>query len=102
MLSERQEGTVEIVHIAGDDRGEILLYTLSTCVWCRKMKRWLDEKGLAYSYVDVDLEPGGEKEAVMEEVERWNALCSFPTVVVDQKECFVGYKPDRLMELIGK
>jgi glutaredoxin-like protein NrdH len=93
---------VEIIHIAGDDRGEILLYTLSTCVWCRKMKRWLDEKGLAYSYVGVDLEPGGEKEAVMEEVERWNPLCSFPTVVVDQKECFVGYKPDRLLELIGK
>jgi glutaredoxin len=92
---------MEIVHIAGEDRGEIMLYTLSTCVWCRKMKRWLDEKGFAYSYVDVDLESGDEKEAVMEEVERWNPLCSFPTVVVDQKECFVGFKPDRLLEIIG-
>ena len=92
---------MEIVHIAGEDRGEILLYTLSTCVWCRKMKRWLDEKGLAYSYVDVDLEPKEEKEVVMEEVERWNPLCSFPTVVVNQKECFVGFKPERLMELLG-
>ena len=93
---------MEIIHIAGEDRGNILLYTLSTCVWCRKMKRWLDEKGLAYSYVDVDLEPGEEKKAVMEEVERWNPLCSFPTVVVNQKECFVGFKPDKLLELIGK
>ncbi len=93
---------MEIVHVAGEDRGEIMLYTLSTCVWCRKMKRWLDEKGLAYSYVDVDLESVGEKEAVMEEVERWNPLCSFPTVVVNRKECFVGFKPERLVELIGK
>ena len=93
---------MEIIHIAGEDRGNILLYTLSTCVWCRKMKRWLDEKGLAYSYVDVDLEPKEEKEVIMEEVERWNPLCSFPTVVVDQKECFVGFKPDRLLELISK
>ena len=53
---------MEIVHVAGEDRGEIMLYTLSTCVWCRKMKRWLDEKGFAYSYVDVDLEYGDEKE----------------------------------------
>ncbi len=93
---------MEIVHVAGEDRGEIMLYTLSTCVWCRKMKRWLDENGFAYSYVDVDLESVGEKEAVMEEVERWNPLCSFPTVVVGQRECFVGFKPERIVELIGK
>jgi len=92
---------MEIVHVAGEDRGEIMLYTLSTCVWCRKMKRWLDEKGFAYSYVDVDLESVGEKEAVMEEVERWNPLCSFPTVVVGQRECFVGFKPEKLEELVG-
>jgi glutaredoxin-like protein NrdH len=91
---------MDIIHVPGEVRGEILLYTLSTCVWCRKMKRWLDEKGLAYSYVDVDLESGSEKEAVMEEVERWNPLCSFPTVVINQKECFVGFKPDRLMEIL--
>jgi len=92
---------MNIIHVAGEERADILLFTLSTCVWCRKMKRWLDEKGLAYSYVDVDQESGAEKEAVMEELERWNPLCSFPTVVVDQKECFVGFKPDRLTELVG-
>lgn len=93
---------MDIMHVPGEDRGEIMLYTLSTCVWCRKMKRWLDEKGYAYSYVDVDLESGAEKEAVMEEVERWNPLCSFPTVVIDQKECFVGYKPEKLQELVSE
>lgn len=92
---------MDIVHIPGEDHGEILLYTLSTCVWCRKMKRWLDEKSYAYSYVDVDLESGDAKEVAMEELEQWNPLCSFPTVVVNQKECFVGFKPERLMELIG-
>ena len=92
---------MNIVHVAGEDRGEILLYTLSTCVWCRKMKRWLDEKGFAYSYVDVDLEIGDEKDTAMEELEHWNPLCSFPTVVVDQKECFAGFKPEKLTELIS-
>ena len=93
---------MNVIHIPGEERGEILLYALSTCTWCRKMKRWLDEKGFAYSYVDVDLESGQEKDVVMEELERWNPLCSFPTVVVDQKECFVGFKPEKLMEIIGE
>ena len=92
---------MDIIHVAGEDRGDIMLYALSTCVWCRKMKRWLDKKGYAYSYVDVDNETGDEKKAVMEEVERWNPLCSFPTVVVDQRECFVGFKPEKLQELIA-
>ena len=93
---------MNIIHVAGEDRAEILLYTLSTCVWCMKIKKWLDEEGLAYSYVDVDLESGAERETVMEELERWNPLCSYPTVVINQQECFVGFKPERLSELIGQ
>ena len=91
---------MEIKHVDGKDRGDIFLYTLSTCAWCKKMKRWLDKKGLGYSYVDVDLEPAESKEAVMEEVRRWNPKCSFPTVVVNRKDSFVGFKPDRLKELL--
>ena len=88
------------VHVKGKDRGDIFLYTLSTCGWCRKTKEWLDGKGLSYSYVDVDLEPAGSKEDVMDEVRRWNPRCSFPTVVINGKDCFVGYKPDKLEELL--
>lgn len=92
---------MEIVKVAGEDRGDILLYTLSTCGWCRKMKAWLDEAGLAYSYVDVDMEPGDTYDSVMEEVKRWNPACSFPTVVVNGRECFPGFDPDRLRELLA-
>lgn len=88
------------VHKDGEDHGDIMLYTLSTCVWCRKLKRWLNQNGLAYSYVDVDLEKGKEKEAVLEEVRRWNPKCSFPTAVINGKDCLVGFKPEKLKELI--
>ena len=30
-------------------------YAMSTCVWWKKTKRLLDELGLEYSYVDVDV-----------------------------------------------
>jgi glutaredoxin len=88
------------VHVQGKNKGDIFLYTLSTCGWCKQMKRWLDKKRLAYSYVDVDLEPAQDKETVIEAVRRWNPKCSFPTVVVNDKDCFVGFKPDRLKELL--
>ncbi|MDF1537111.1 MAG: glutaredoxin family protein [bacterium] len=79
----------------------MFLYTLSTCVWCRRMKRWLDQKGFEYSYVDVDLAPDREHEAIMDEVRKWNPSCSFPTVVINDQECFSGFDPERLEEILG-
>ena len=88
------------VHVKGKERGEIFLYTLSTCGWCKSLKKWLDKKGLSYSYVDVDLEPAEKKQAVMEEVRRWNPRCSFPTIVLNGKDCRVGFKPEKLEEML--
>ena len=92
---------MKIEQVSGEDRGKIFLYTLSTCAWCRKMKRWLDQKGFAYSYVDVDLAPDTEHDTIMDEVREWNPSCSFPTVVVNDQACFSGFDPDRLEEILG-
>ena len=88
------------MHVQGKDRGDIFLYTLSTCGWCGKMKNWLKKRGLAYSYVDVDLEPPEDKEAAIAELRSWNSRCSFPTVVVNGRDCIVGFKPEKLEELL--
>jgi glutaredoxin len=92
---------MEIVHVPGENRGDIFIYALSTCGWCGKMKAWLNERGLEYRYVDVDQVPSVEEGRVMHEVRKWNPRCNFPTVVVNQKECFAGYQPERLAELLG-
>ncbi|UCF30941.1 MAG: glutaredoxin family protein [bacterium] len=93
---------MEKVHVPGTDRGKIFLYTLSTCGWCRKTKAWLNDAGLEYTYVDVDLLPPEEKTRALEELKRWNPRCSYPTVVVNGSECLVGFDPDRLQEMVSK
>jgi len=37
----------------------------------------------------------------MAEMERWNPRRTFPTVVVDDSEVVVGFKEDRLREVLG-
>jgi len=93
---------MEIKHVKGKKKADLLLYTLSTCGWCKKTKQLLNEKGVAYSYVDVDLLDDEENEKVMEEIRKWNPSTSFPTIVVNGKECIRGYKPDELLEVIDK
>jgi glutaredoxin len=89
-----------IERIPGKKSKDILLFALSTCGWCRKTKGLLDEMGVEYKFVYVDLLEGQAKKEVMREVERWNPSVSFPTMVVDGKECIVGFKEDRIREVV--
>lgn len=90
-----------IVNVQGEKKGEILLYALSTCGWCKKTKAYLNELGVEYSYIDVDLLTGTERDTIMDEVRKWNPSCSFPTLVFKNKTCVVGYKKDDIKEAIG-
>ncbi len=87
--------------VEGKEKGTIILYALSTCVWCKKAKRLLDELGVAYEYVYVDLLPREENTAVKNEIRRWNPQGSFPTLVIDNDRCIVGFDEDKIMKEIG-
>lgn len=80
---------------------KVKLYALSTCGWCKKTKQLLDDHHVNYEYEYVDLLSGAEKARVMAEVDRWNPRCTFPTVVVDDNEVVIGFKEDRLREVLG-
>ena len=92
---------VKTQHIKGKNKGKILLYALSTCGWCKKTKDLLNDLGVEYSYIFVDLLDEADKENVMNDVRKWNPICSFPTVVINEKECIVGFKEDKIKEALG-
>ena len=81
----------------------VAIYTLSTCGWCKKLKRLLEALDIEYEYVDVDLLPSDEKEKVIGEASKHNPRETFPTLVVDHgKEVIVGFKEDRIREVLLK
>jgi glutaredoxin-like protein NrdH len=91
---------MEMKHVKGKNKGHIVMYALSTCGWCKKTKRLLNEMGVEYDYTDVDLLEGEKKAKAMEELERWNPRRSFPTLVINN-ECIVGYQEEKIKEAIG-
>lgn len=92
---------MDIKYIKGKNKGHIMLYALSTCVWCKKTRRLLNNLGVDYYYIDVDLLESEEKEKIRQDVKRWNPKCSFPTMVVNNEKCIVGYKEQETKETIG-
>jgi glutaredoxin len=86
-------------HVTGKDVGPIMLYALSTCGWCKKTKLLLNELGLAYDYIDVDLLEGETQNKIMAEVTRWNERRSFPTLVINNDYCINGYDEEAIRKV---
>ena len=90
-----------IKHVKGDKKGDIMLYALSTCVWCKKTKAFLEEMHVEFQYLDVDLLDKPERTAVMDEIRKWNPACSFPSLVIDGNHCIVGYDEKKMRESLN-
>lgn len=78
-------------------------YFISTCGWCKKTKRLLDDNNVDYEYEYVDLLEGSDKARALAEVSQHNPRRSFPTVVIqnDDTQVVVGYQESRLREILG-
>ena len=92
---------MDLKHVAGKKKGAVMLYALSTCVWCKRTKRLLNELGIEYDYVDVDLLQSDEREKVNKKVREWNPSGSYPTIVINNSHCIVGYDPEKIKEVLG-
>jgi glutaredoxin len=91
---------MDVKHVDGEKKGKIMLYAISTCVWCKKTKKLLGNLNVDYHYVDVDLLGERDREKVEKEVTKWNPLCSFPTLVINDEECVVGYEEEEIRSKI--
>lgn len=89
------------IRVPGTDRGDILVYTLSTCGWCKKTKTLLNDLGVEYCYVEVDMEKGAERDLVKKEMINWNPNLTFPTVVINKDKCIIGFKEEAIREALG-
>ena len=91
-----------LVHVPGRDSGQVMLYALSTCGWCRKTRELLDELGVAYDYEYVDLLRGIDREQAVQKLSAWNPAVSFPTLVLDDTRCIIGFKEAEMREALSK
>ncbi len=90
-------GTVEGTHA----QHKVEFYGLSTCIWCKRTRELLEAEGIQFDFVYVDLLEGEERSAALETLKRWNPSRNFPTLVIDDATPVVGYKPDKLKEILG-
>ena len=85
------------------DSQQWTIFTLSTCMWCKKCKTFLNDRGIKYRYVDLDKINPSEKSKILTYLrENYKPdRISYPFVVCDN-EFVVGYNPGKYEELISQ
>ena len=93
---------IEAKHVEGKNKGDVKLYALSTCIWCGKTKKLLKDLDVAYDCVDVDLQDYDDQQDILKEVRKFNPGGGFPTMVIDNKDCIVGFDEQKIRDRFEK
>lgn len=78
---------------------KISMYTLSTCPWCRKTKKFFTEHNIPFDFIDYDLADEGTQKRILSDMDRYKAS-GFPFVMING-DTVEGYNPERYTKLLG-
>lgn len=92
----------KIEKVSGRKTKEIMIFSLSTCFWCDKVKEFLKEQGVEFGVLIVDKLGGAEQQEAVAEMSKYNPDMSFPTIVINNGEkAIVGFDQEELTKQIN-
>ena len=83
-----------------NNKHKVFVYALSTCVWCKLTKQYLNDNHVEYQYVDVDLSSDEDRQKIRNIIQDKGGSISYPTTIVDDKVVITGFRKDKLNEAL--
>jgi glutaredoxin-like protein NrdH len=84
-----------------NSKHKVLVYALSTCVWCKMVKQFLKDNDVEYEYIDVDLCDEKDKVKIRQHIQSKGGNLSYPTIIIDDNILITGFRKDKLKEALG-
>ena len=82
------------------DNDNIVVFSLSTCMWCKKCKTFLNDRNMKYRYIDVDKIERQDKSKILNYLKStYQERISYPFLVCE-KGHVGGYNPNKYVELL--
>lgn len=75
------------------------MYTLSTCPWCMRAKKFFREKDIHFEYIDYDKADEETRKNIQEDCKAHGEEMSFPFVKIGE-DVVVGYNPEKYSKLL--
>jgi glutaredoxin-like protein NrdH len=89
-----------LIEDAGMTECDVKLYSLSTCIYCKDTKEFLDQCGIKYKCIEVDKLELEQRRKVLEELKEIKPECAFPTIIIGD-QVIVGLQKDEIKEILG-
>jgi len=83
-----------------NNKYKVLMYTISTCAWCKRAKKFLKDNSIQFEYVDVDLCPREDQEKIRDDILNRGGRLSYPTIIVDNRILITGFQEDKIKEIL--
>ena len=92
---------MDVVKVPGIIKNhKVFVYALSTCAWCKKTKKFFQDKSIEFEYVDVDRCSEEDLEKIKKEITKRGCSMSFPLIIVDGKTNITGFREDKIQEAL--
>jgi glutaredoxin len=90
-----------MVHVAGENRGVVILVGRTTCPWCLKEKELLANLSVDYYWIDLNTLDQASTTEVMSALRVCGQTSSVPILIIDGATCIVGYQEKEIREALG-
>ena len=80
---------------------KVILFSISTCTWCKITKDFLKDNQVEFTYLNVDLLNEEEKEKIKQIICDKGGTLTFPTTIIDDKILITGFRKDKIKEALN-
>lgn len=73
----------------------VKIYSTPTCIYCKNLKQFLNEKGIAFEEIDVS-----QNQQALEEMVEKSGQMGVPVIEIDG-QIVVGFDKEKISKLLG-
>lgn len=97
MTSER----MKTIKVSGKNKKhKVLMYTISTCIWCKQTKDFMKKNEVEYEFVDVDHSSNEDLERIRKDILKRKGRLSYPVVIIDDRILINGFVKDKIADAL--
>lgn len=90
------------IKVPGKYKGhKVLIYAISTCIWCKRAKKFLRDQDIEYKYVDIDQCNVEDRSKIKNDILARGGQLVYPTIIIDDKILINNFRIDKIRDALG-